>query len=655
MQHGPTTGAREDHRWNRSRLGAFAVRGASAIAPFIGAWLVIRWVSDSLWRPEGLLGLLVWLAQAIVVGLVASNVLDNVAKRALPLATLLDQTLIFPDSTPSRFGLALRAGSTRNLQKRLDRISTEGLGDNVAEAAESALELVASLSRHDRLTRGHTDRVRAYADTIAQEMGLSEEDRLRLAWGVMLHDVGKIEVPGEILNKETTLSPEEWKILRRHPAAAVAILEPLREWLGDWLLAASEHHERFDGTGYPAGIMGRDISLAGRITAVADTWDVITSARSYKSPMSHTAARAELVRCAGTQFDPQVVRAMLNVSLARAKRSGPLAALTEMPVLAQVRTAIAGASASTAAAGVATLGVLAGGLAEAPPIVESPPPAIAMAETTPTSSAAPTTSTILGNNGGPATSEPATNPGSTTTTAATTANSSLASTSSTTTSSSTPTTPASTSTTSTSTSTTSTTTTTTTPTTTTAKATTTVPPSGEFTTGWLSVSGPGNTESSPTLPFSLFSPGGSTLYNYDTDRDSEIGLTVKKDSAGLSTNDLAKKQEWKWVAPVETAITGRMILTLWAADKDLDSGESIGLRVGAYACSASCVQLGVADWSASSTSGFREATLELGEVTTSLAEGDVLLLRVVVPGERSDGDVAIAYGTTSYAAYLWVG
>ena len=142
-------------------------------------------------------------------------------------------------------------------------------------------------------------------------------DRDRLQWACLLHDIGKLAVPAHILSKAGRPDDEEWAILKRHPAVGGEIVDSLAPWLGEWGRAASEHHERWDGKGYPRALAGEQISLAGRIVAVADAYDVITSTRSYKKPMSAEAARRELVRCAGTQFDPTVVRAFLNVSLGR--------------------------------------------------------------------------------------------------------------------------------------------------------------------------------------------------------------------------------------------------------------------------------------------------------------------------------------------------
>lgn len=197
------------------------------------------------------------------------------------------------------------------------------------------------------MTRGHSERVRAYTDLIAQEMELDPEDAARLRWAALIHDIGKLEVPEEILNKDGRPTDEEWGLIRGHPDAARSRLEALTPWLGEWALAAFEHHERWDGRGYPRGLAGEEISRAGRIVAVADAYDVMTAPRSYKPSLPAEQARAELAANAGTQFDPEVVPAFLAVSLGRSRAlAGPLAWLAQLP------TVLSGSVATLGTAGV---------------------------------------------------------------------------------------------------------------------------------------------------------------------------------------------------------------------------------------------------------------------------------------------------------------
>ena len=217
MSSGPTRGAKEPvTAWQASPRLAVFVRVVAFATPVVAAYFAIRFVGAWLYRPEGWLGLGLWIVQAAAVGAVVSNVVGRGTRRLLPLATLLRLTLIFPDRAPSRFGVALRSGTVRQMRQRARELERDGLGSTAAEAAENAIVLVNGLGRHDRLTRGHTERVRAYADLIAEEMGLSETDRNWLAWGVLLHDVGKMTVPPEVLNKTEKLTDDEWQILKNH-------------------------------------------------------------------------------------------------------------------------------------------------------------------------------------------------------------------------------------------------------------------------------------------------------------------------------------------------------------------------------------------------------------------------------------------------------
>ena len=236
--------------------------------------------------------------------------------------------------------MALRTSSTKELERTVTEVKARGLGDSESEAAENLLVLVAALSTHDRLTRGHSERVRAYSELIGEELQLSYDDRSKLRWAGLLHDVGKLYVPEEILNKPGRLTDEEFDIIKKHPEWGASLVAPLADWLGPWADAVGQHHERWDGKGYPHGLAGTDISLAARIVSVADVFDVITSVRSYKGASSLADARAEISRCAGTQFDPSVVRAFLNIGIGRVRRTmWPLTFLAQIPQLVGVVTA----------------------------------------------------------------------------------------------------------------------------------------------------------------------------------------------------------------------------------------------------------------------------------------------------------------------------
>jgi len=258
-----------------------------------------------------------WALWLLGSAMLVALAVERAARRVLPLAVLLQLSLAFPDHAPSRFTMARTAGNVRRLEERISQAKQTGVEDDPAKAARQILGLVAALSAHDRKTRGHSERVRAYTDMLAGELDLDDEDRDRLRWAALLHDIGKLRVPGRILNKAGKPDRVEWERLQAHPAAGAAIAEPLLPWLGRWAVTIVQHHERFDGRGYPAGLEGEEISLGARIVSVADSFEVMTAARAYKRPMTPPAARRELARCAGSQFDPAVVRLFLNISIGR--------------------------------------------------------------------------------------------------------------------------------------------------------------------------------------------------------------------------------------------------------------------------------------------------------------------------------------------------
>jgi diguanylate cyclase (GGDEF)-like protein/putative nucleotidyltransferase with HDIG domain len=176
----------------------------------------------------------------------------------------------------------------------------------------SVKALAAAVDARDPYTRSHSARVAALSRTIADEMRMSPDQLRRVQLGALLHDIGKIGVPDAILNKPGALTPDEWVIMRTHPAVGGSILaavEPLR----DLVPIVRTHHERYDGAGYPEKIAGEGVPIEAYVVAAADAFEVIVSRRAYKQAQSVEFACAELVRCRGTQFHPDVVDAFLRV------------------------------------------------------------------------------------------------------------------------------------------------------------------------------------------------------------------------------------------------------------------------------------------------------------------------------------------------------
>jgi putative nucleotidyltransferase with HDIG domain len=239
------------------------------------------------------------------------------------------------------------------------------MDDEPVVAAQRILTLVGALGVHDRRTRGHSERVRAFNDLIAQELRLPQHDRDRLRWAALLHDIGKLHVPTKILNKPKKPTEKEWAVLKSHPARGARITAPLSSWLGPWADTIEQHHERWDGAGYPNNLSGADISLGARIVAVADAYEVMTAPRPYSRPVSAAAAREELARCAGAQFDPEVVRAFLNISIGKLRKViGPISWLAQLPLIdatpkLEVTVGNAGRQVVSAAAAATGTGVVA--------------------------------------------------------------------------------------------------------------------------------------------------------------------------------------------------------------------------------------------------------------------------------------------------------
>jgi hypothetical protein len=354
----------DERSWKPHPFIGFTIGAISFVVPFVAAIVAIQLLVRVVPRPTTVPPFVAWL---VMLGVVATAVLwfvDAQARRLLPLAMMLRLSLVFPDHAPSRFSSALRSGSGRALERAVERATTQQEFATSQSTAELVLDLLGALSKHDRLTRGHCERVRAYADLIGQQMGLDPESQAKLHWAALLHDVGKLDVPAEILNKKGRLNDDEWRIIRGHPGGSDKWLVRVEPWLGEWALAASQHHERYDGDGYPNGLKGDEISLAGRIVAVADAFDVMTAARSYKKPFPAAQARTELANNAGTQFDPRVVRAFLAISLGRLRLvMGPLAWLAGVvPGL----VAVGGAAATSAGTVVTAAAVTASGFVAAP-------------------------------------------------------------------------------------------------------------------------------------------------------------------------------------------------------------------------------------------------------------------------------------------------
>ncbi|HSB74489.1 MAG TPA: HD-GYP domain-containing protein [Terriglobales bacterium] len=214
--------------------------------------------------------------------------------------------------------------NSQGLLRRIEELEqeTRRLRQKLLEAESSydvTLETLAdALDCKQGQTENHSRRVTAFAIAIARQVGIerdSEEMRV-LARGAFLHDIGKMTVPEAILRKPGALTPEEMEIVRDHPFRGYSMIKliPVLQEPAEIVYA---HHERFDGTGYPRGLRGKEIPLGARITALANTLDAITSDLPYRGAQSLEAARAEIENGSGGQFDPEVVTAFLGIAPSR--------------------------------------------------------------------------------------------------------------------------------------------------------------------------------------------------------------------------------------------------------------------------------------------------------------------------------------------------
>ena len=235
-------------RWQSRRLAAWTLRAVILLAPLLAAIAASLWISKRLFEPESALQVVAWWILLIGFSSVVAWTIDRLARKLLPLAMMLKATMLFPDQAPSRYKVALRTSNVTELRRRIAEHSSGNKAD-LSAAAALTLSLAKTLNDHDRKTRGHGERTRAYADMLAEEMKIPEEGRDKLRWAALLHDIGKLEIPAEILNRDGPLTEEEMALIRRHPLMGMRVAAAIVPWLGEWAGAIEHHHERWDGSG----------------------------------------------------------------------------------------------------------------------------------------------------------------------------------------------------------------------------------------------------------------------------------------------------------------------------------------------------------------------------------------------------------------------
>ena len=197
----------------------------------------------------------------------------------------------------------------------IKRINEE-LAESNQKLEQAYLDMIQTLrytvEAKDPYTRGHSDRVSEFSVLIGEKLGLSEEQIKILRIGGLFHDIGKIGIPDSILLKTDKLSDDEYSEIKNHPSIGAHILGAASIFK-DIIPIVKHHHERFDGRGYPSGLQGEEIPFLARIAAVADTFDAMTSKRSYRDALDIQYVKDEIQRCKGTQFDPQIADAFLDI------------------------------------------------------------------------------------------------------------------------------------------------------------------------------------------------------------------------------------------------------------------------------------------------------------------------------------------------------
>jgi putative nucleotidyltransferase with HDIG domain len=207
------------------------------------------------------------------------------------------------------------SGSSRELDTLTETFNALMASVAAAEAQTDAAytgairALATALDARDPYTAGHSERVSMLSVAVGRTLGLEAEELEVLRLGALLHDIGKIGVPDEVLRKPGALSDDEYRVIRMHPVLGARILRSV-PFLARHLPIVELHHERPDGRGYPHGLRGDDIPMAARIVHVADAFDAITSARAYRRARPSGEALMELWRCAGTEFHAEIVGAL---------------------------------------------------------------------------------------------------------------------------------------------------------------------------------------------------------------------------------------------------------------------------------------------------------------------------------------------------------
>lgn len=221
----------------------------------------------------------------------------------------------YPLQLSISLGMATKIYNWQNIREILKEAEGRMYRNKLLEHKSNRSTFITSLEKtlwmKSHETREHTSRLRRMVVQLGQTLALPENELDNLILLASLHDIGKIAIPGNILDKPTRLTPEEWEVIKKHPEIGyrIALSSPDLSPIAESILM---HHERWDGSGYPLGVKGSDIPLNARILAIIDAYDVMVHGRPYQKSMSHQEALAEIKRCTGTQFDPHLTQVFMN-------------------------------------------------------------------------------------------------------------------------------------------------------------------------------------------------------------------------------------------------------------------------------------------------------------------------------------------------------
>ena len=248
------------------------------------------------------------------VPVVMTTALDDKASRLEGIEAGADDFISKPIDRMeirARVNTIIRLNRYRKLMKQqADLMQAHG---ELQDAYEATLKgWVRALDFRDNETGDHSRRVTLLTVELARLMGINEDELVHVRRSALLHEIGKIAVPDSILHKTGPLTEAEWDIMRKHPQIAIEMLEPI-EYLRPALAIPFNHHERWDGTGYPRGIKGEEIPLAARIFAVVDVWDALSSDRPYRKAWPYEKIVEHMRQQSGTHFDPKVVELFLKM------------------------------------------------------------------------------------------------------------------------------------------------------------------------------------------------------------------------------------------------------------------------------------------------------------------------------------------------------